>query len=338
MKPKYFKLIRIVLAISLVAFSVHSYVQGDASEGTQYAMAGVYAEVWTGELVKKMRSSDESIGWVNRIRSYDQYAENDVIHLVDVGVDPEVLINNTTYPIPIVDLSEADIAISLDKYQTVATRVTDDELYSISYDKMGVAVELHQEAIAETKYKKFLHALAPAGDTAKTPVIVTNGATSEDGLRKKITRKNIIALKNKFDKIKIPVSGRILVLCSDHVNDLLEEDQKFAQQYYNYTSGKISNLYGFELYEYEDCPYFTPKTKVKLPFAAVPEATDLMASVAFYAPRMMKATGSTKFYHAEAKENPTMQESIINYRHYAICLPKKQEAIGAIVSAAVSIE
>ncbi len=331
MKNNLSKTFRIVLGLAFLFASVLSFAKGCASEGTQYAMAGVYAEVWTGELVKKMRTSDESLGWLNAIRNYDQYAKNDVIHLVDVGVDPEVLINNTTYPIPISDLGENDIAIKLDKYQTTATRITDDELHALSYDKMATAMELHNEAISEKKYMKFLHALAPAADTDKTPVVLTTG-TATDG-RKAITKKDIIALKSRMDKLKIPKKGRILVLCSDHVNDLLDIDQKFREQYYNYQTGKISNLYGFEVYEFEDCPFFDVVEKTKVPFAAIPGENARQASVAFFAPRMMKAKGSTKFYYSKAENNPTTQESMINYRHYAICLPKKQEAIGAIVSA-----
>ena len=34
---------------------------------------------------------------------------NDVIHLVDVGVDPDVLVNNTTYPIDLQALDDADL-------------------------------------------------------------------------------------------------------------------------------------------------------------------------------------------------------------------------------------
>ena len=77
-----------------------------------------------------------------------------------------------------------------------------------------------------------------------------------DGTRKRITRQDIIALKDKFDKLKVPTAGRRLVLCTDHVNDLLLQEQKFADQYYNYQTGKIANLYGFEVYEFVGNPYY----------------------------------------------------------------------------------
>ena len=58
----------------------------------------------------------------------------------------------------------------------------------------------------------------------------------------------------------------------------------------------------------------------------------MQASVAFYVPRMFRAQGSTKMYYNEARTNPQTQESLVNFRHYEITMPKKQEAIGAIYS------
>jgi hypothetical protein len=170
-------------------------------------------------------------------------------------------------------------------------------------------------------------------------VLKTTGDTAPEGGRKMLTRKDIILLKKAFDKIKCPVKGRILVLCPDHIADLLATDQKFADQYYNYTTGKIANLYGFEVYEFAACPYFsqpvvgegaTPAKKIA--YGAVPAATDTQASVAYYAPRMFKATGTTKTYPTPAEA--TMQQHLYNVRHYFVALPKKQAAMGAIYSAA----
>ena len=284
-------------------------------------------------MIKAFRTSVESIGWLNKIRSYDQYAENDVIHFVHIGGDPDVLINNSTYPIPVQSIADADKAISLDKYQTKQTPVTDDELYAISYDKMASLIERHKDSINEKKYSRALHALAPASNAAATPVLLTTGAAATDGLRKLITRADIIALKKSFDEQKVPLAGRVLVLCPDHVSDLLQNDQKFSEQYYNYGTGKVFNLYGFVVYEYTDAPVYRATTKAKLAYGAVPvAATDRQASVAFYAPRMMKATGSTTMYYSEAKTDPATQQSMANFRHYFICLPLKNEALGAIVS------
>lgn len=292
---------------------------------------GVLTEVWTGELIKTLRAGEEAT-FLDGLPDYSQYAENDVIHMIDVGGDPEVLVNNTTYPLEIQQIDDTDAVFSLDKFQTKPTPVTDDELYASSYDKMSSLKDRHGEAINLKKYSKAIHALAPDGDSAKTPVLETTGeyVDGESG-RRRLQVKDIIALKDKFDKLKIPVQGRRLVLCSDHVNDLLTADQKFKDQYYNYVSGKISNLYGFEVYEYSDNPvYKADGTKVK--FGTDAGENEFQASVAFYTKRVFKASGSTKMYYSEAKTDPLNQRSLVNFRHYFIVLPKKKDAIAAIMS------
>ena len=292
------------------------------------ALEGVYTEVWTGELVKQLRGG-MTASWLDGVSDYSAAVNNEVVHLVDVGGDPDVLINNTTYPIAAQELADGDIALGLDKFQTKKTAVSDDQLFAISYDKMGSVIERHGDAITIAKFKKAAHALAPNSNTAKTPVVPTSG--EDDNGRKKCTRKDIIALKRKLDDLQIPAAGRRLVLCSDHVNDLLEDDQKFRDQYYNYTTGKIANMYGFEVYEFENCPYFT-KEGTKVPFKNSPSGTDHQASFCFYTKRVFRAQGSTKMYYRDAQTNPDYQQNEVNFRHYYIVLPKKMEAIGAIYS------
>jgi hypothetical protein len=294
--------------------------------------ATIFTEVWTGEMIKAFRNSMESIGWIAKIRDYSQYAKNDVIHFVDLGGDPTVLVNNTSYPLEIETLTDADKPIGLDKYQTKPTRITDDELNAISYDKMGSVIERHREAIDQTKYARALHALAPSANATGAPVLLTTGATAPEGGRKMLTRADIIALKKEFDKLKVPSTGRVLVLSPDHVSDLLQSDQKFVEQYHNYTTGKIANLFSFEVFEYQDAPYYVVSAKTKLAYGSVPGATHRQASVAFFAPRMMKASGTTKAYFSDATINPQTQENLANFRTYFICLPLKNQAIGAIVS------
>ena len=86
-------------------------------------------------MIKAFRTAAESIGWYDRIKSYDQYVDNDVIHFTEIGGDPNVLVNNTTYPLNIQELKDADKPISLDYFDSEATPLTDDELHACSYDE-----------------------------------------------------------------------------------------------------------------------------------------------------------------------------------------------------------
>lgn len=290
---------------------------------------GVFTEIWTGELVKQLRGG-MTASWLDGVSDYSAAVNNEVIHLVDVGGDPDVLINNTTYPIPVQDLGDGDIALGLDKFQTKKTVVSDDTLFAISYDIIGSVIERHGDAITIAKFKKAAHAVAPQSNTDTTPVIPTTGEKDASG-RQKLTRKDIISLRRALDAKGYPPTGRRLVLCSDHVNDLLEDDQTFRDQYYNYTTGKIMNMYGFQIFEFENCPFYT-KEGTKVAYKTTPGETDHQASFCFYTKRLFRAQGSTKMYYKEATTNPDNQANEVNFRHYYVVLPKKNEAIGAIYS------
>lgn len=302
------------------------------------AMDGVFTEIWTGEMIKAFRTAAESLGWYDRIKSYDQYVDNDVIHFTEIGGDPTVLVNNTTYPLEIETLEDADKPVPLDKFDTTATPVTDDELHACSYDKMRSVQERHRDVLREKVCEKAIHAIAPTKKTDDTPVLLTTGETSEDGTRKKLAFADLLAAKKACDKLKMPKSDRILVLCSDHANDLLETEQKFKEHYnINQTEGKIARLYGFDIYEYDGTPYYNTSTNAKLAWGAAPSsATDRQCSVFYYNGRMMKANGSVKMYYSEAAKDPLYHRNLVNFRKWGICMPLTgKDSVGAIVSAAV---
>ena len=287
--------------------------------------AGVYTEVWTGELVKALRRGLEAT-WLDGIPDNSSIVSNDVIHLVDVGVDPDVLVNNTTYPIPMQALNDKDIAIKLDKFQTKVTPITDDELYAISYDKMSRVKESHGNAINDAKFAKAAHAMCAASNDTNTPVLKTSGQRDPETGRQKLTVNDLIRMKKALDKLGVPTVGRRLVLCNDHVNDLLEADQKFKEQYnIDRNNGTVGRLYGFDIYEFANNPLYTT-AGVKKALGAVAGTGEFQCSFAFYTLRVFKATGSTKMYYSEAATDPESQQNKVNFRHYFICMPKKADA------------
>ncbi|MCT4640390.1 MAG: hypothetical protein N4A72_22020 [Bacteroidales bacterium] len=289
----------------------------------------VKTEVWVRGVVKHLNQREEGT-WLKGVTNYSKYAENNVLHLTDSTIDPEVLINNTTYPIPIQDFEDSDIPISLDKFVTKQTRITDDELEACTYDKIGLAKDKHAKAIHKSKYAKALHALCPAKHTDKTPVIICSGEELPDG-RRRLVRADVIRLRAAYDEAGFDKEGRRLVLTSEHCTDLLLEDKEFKAQYAKHITGKITTMYGFDIYDTVSSPYITVATKVKKAFKAIPASGDQQASVSFIVDGVCYAKGTTRMYYSPAKTNPGTQANFINFRHRYIALPIKQEGIGAIV-------
>ena len=299
-------------------------------------MAGVYREIWTGELVESFQPEIEA-SFLNEIPDESRWVqssgsgENQVIHLVDIGADPEVLINNTTYPIGYSELEDGDIAFNLDKFTTVATKVTDDELYAISYDKISVVNKKHKNAILAKKFAKAAHALAPQSNTINTPVRGTSGTTVAG--KKLATVNDIIDLGGDMSAAGIPDDGnRILILNTVHNTGIVKEVKDFYKDYLNIATGQLRPLFhGFKVYLYHAMPFYLAADNTKVSFGAVfNPAIHNVASVAFYAPDMFRAEGFTKMYYDE----PTTQNhaSAVNYRHYYLVSPKKARAIAALVT------
>ena len=321
-----------VVGVAVVLMGI-SLVPVPGKDGV--AMATVYQEVWTKEMVKAFNTALKDT-FLDGIPDRSGYvigdAESQVIHSTYFGVMPDVLINNTTYPMDIQTLDGSDLTISLDKYQTKATPITDDELFALAYDKMQAVRDAHAEALATNRLKKAIHALAPAGHATAHPVLLTTGAATADGSRKRMKWDDIVALRQAFASAGIPLENMRLVLCADHVNDLLLADTSFQKTYANFAGGIITNQLGFDIREYWANPYYTVSTKAKLAFAAVPGATARQASVVFNVNRARRASGVTKMYWSRAENDPLYQRNLVNFRNFFVCLPSVNEAIGAIVS------
>ena len=294
-------------------------------------MAELLRDVWTGELIGKFRHEGE---FLSRIPSANQFVNNDVIHLADMGADPEVLINNTTYPIDVAVRTDEDISISLDKFDTENTAITDDELYALPYDKPGSVIRQHREVLEEKTLEKSLHSLCPTSDGNNTPFVFTTGASNGDTVaRKRLIWANIIKMKRYLDDLKVPKKNRELVLCNQHLEDLLLSDEKFRDQWYNLEAGKIMNRFGFNITECGYNPVIRTDTSEKKAFgaASVP-ASELAVSTVFYGPRATQARGSVTMYYRDARIDPEYRRSVVGFRLYHICLPKKNLGFGALVS------
>lgn len=285
------------------------------------------------ELIKHFRHESS---WLSEVPSKNQWVNNDVIKLNQIGADPNVLINNNTYPIPTSNRVDDSIAISLYKYDTENTRITEDEVYALPYDKPGSVQEQHRETLEEKTAEHALHSIAPFEDdsTLKTFIVETTGANDGTG-RKRITYKDLVTLKSKMDTVKVPKQGRILVLCSEHIADLLLEDKALNVQYQNHTDGVISNNYcGFKIYESVYNPVYDANNQKKA-FDAAPASTDRNASVVFYNKSTAKARGSVMRFMREAAIDPENRETVVGFRLYHIAIPTKTTGLSAIVSATV---
>ena len=287
----------------------------------------VLRQMWETELISAFRGMRN---WMSRIPRRDQYVGNNAINLQVIGADPTVLINNTSYPISVAQRTDDTTVLALNKYDTTNTKITLDELHAVPYDKEGSVIRQHREVLTEKTGEHGLFLLAPAGDSGTTPLVNTTGADNGNG-RKRLKSADIITMKNRLDNLKVPREGRILVLCPDHVSDLLLEDQSFQLRYNNTERGTVINQYGFEIFEDVYCPVYND-SNAKKAFGAAAAGTDRNASTVFLAPRAFQATGDVTLFAQEATGDPLNRESVVGFRVHHIIAPMVNTGFGVIVS------
>jgi hypothetical protein len=285
------------------------------------------------ELRKQFQDMDDS--FLKPIQSYDDKVNFDVINFTEIGADPNVLIDSTTYPIATNSRTDNGLPVSLHKLDTENTKITDDELRALAYDKKSSVRQQHLTAMMRAHLKLGAYSLAPSAHAASTPVIQTTGATV--GHRQKLTIADLVAYKRLIDALEIPLESRYLVLCSDHVNDLIEVDQAFRDRYYNTATGKlIPNIYGFGMFESLHTPKFVGTTYAKKAFGAAAAGTDISSSVFYSNLNNMKAIGSTGVYYRDAQLDPENRQSVFGVRQYTIVSPVTLKGSGAITDGYVA--
>ncbi len=284
-------------------------------------LAGVNKEIWLPEI---MENFFPDASFLSKARNFDAFVENDKINLAEAGVSPDVLINNTTYPVPVEERNDTPISIELDYYDTKNTVIRNAGKVELAYDKLQSVTYGHKQALQSKFAQKAIHAYAPAADGTFTPVIGTSGATNGAGV-KKISFEDILKLFKRFNEVDLP-GDRVLVLHPEHESELMAEDLKLYKEVMN-----TQNLFGFKVFRFSKMPVFDKTTGAKKAFGAAAGANDTIASVAYLETEVMRALGTMDMFFKE--KDPEARGDIIGFQMRGIALPIRGKGIAAIYSA-----
>lgn len=287
-------------------------------------------QVWIKQILGDFYPDDS---FLKKVTDYSQFVENERLHIANAGIDPKVLINNTTYPIKVLEREDQDNEIPLDTFATENTIVRHPEAIEYSFDKLESVVGQHRATLRKSVAMKAIHAFAPAKDSVNTPLVETSGLSYQG--RKRLQFVDILALKERFDDAEIPLEERYLVLHPKHVSDLLLSDLELFKEVTNIKDGEPVKFAGFGVFTFAQMPnYRTTGEKLgKVPFNATKEASDVFASVAFYSKEVMKADGDIKMYSRE--DDPEQRGTIVGFDKRFVALPIRGKGTGAIVSKSV---
>lgn len=291
------------------------------------AFAGLNKEIWLPDLMEGFYGDDM---WLSETRDMSAFVDNNTINLAEAGVNPDVLINNTSYPISVAQRSDAPLALPLDTYDTENTVIRSIETAELSYDKRASIIYGHKQSLRMTFMEYAAYRIAPSANTTYTPLLTATGADNGAG-NKSLTWKDVRNLQKAFDNAEIPYEGRILILSQQHLTDLeLEDLDRFNKVM---DKGVVC---GFKLYRQADkrLPRYnkTNGTKVAWKSAAAP-STDVYASFAFHKDEVMRAQGTQDMFLKE--KDPEERGDVLGFQMRGLSMPIRGKGIAAIYSPAV---
>ena len=284
-------------------------------------------QVWVNQVLENFYPSDS---FLKPVSDFTAFVENDMIHFPSAGIDPKVLINNSTYPIKVLQRSDNDHQIELDLFETENTLVRRPEAIELSYNKLESVVSQHRNTLRKGVSCKAAHAFAPTSDTDDTPVIMTTGAAVNG--RKRMTFEDLLTMKERFDAAEIPLEDRYIILHPKHVTDLLLEDIKLFKNLTDIQDGEPFRFAGFGCFQFPYMPHYRNDggTLKKVAFDTENQG-EQFASVAYYAKEVMKADGEVHMY--ARVDDPEERGSIVGFDKRFVAMPIRGKGIGAIVSA-----
>ena len=272
----------------------------------------ILTEIFTDILKEKFHDGNTAI--LQEFTSFDHMVNYNTINLSEIGADPEVVENNSTWPLVPTQRTDSGISITLSTYDTKPTHVTNVEELLVNYDKARSVLNQHVDALTRHFTLSALYNIAPAANTANTPVTLTSAAT--------FGYKDILALRTKFNKLNLPADDRVLILAPEHEEALLAEDVDRYNQLM--TSGSLA---GFKVLTSTGLPTYTVASSSATKNAA--GATGKTASLAFCKSEVMRAMGTI---------NCQSEQRWADYRGWLIgaegrfvALPIRNVGIAAIV-------
>lgn len=283
-------------------------------------MAGVFKEIFAS-IILALFYPDAS--WLQELTDMDHMVDNNAINLAQVGADPSVVENNSTWPLTPSQRTDTGIRIPLATFDTNPTHITNVEEMETAYNKAESVSRQH----ASTLYKKACMSaafnLAPQAHAAATPVLATTGDVNKRGI-KALTYEDITNLSLAFDEGDLPAEGRILLLHPVHKADLKNEDIKLYKQMM--ADGTID---GFKIYSFTGTPKYNPTTGAKNAYGA---ATGNPSSVAIVTSEAMRAMGTIE--GEPEKRWADYRGWLLGFQMRFVALPFRTYGYGAVYSAA----
>lgn len=258
--------------------------------------------------------------FVNLSKNEDQYVNGDIVKRPQRGSLPDSVINRSTVPAPA--SKRIDSATSYDLFEITTnptvTSFTEDLL--VSYDKKMSVLKDHIDRIQTDIPEIALNIWCPTigggrifettGTSRKAAVIpsinLDGTAITLTGNRKRLVKQDFVDMMNRFNRENLPKSGRVALLTSDQMQDLMlipefVDANKMGSTQSKLIEGSVGRLLGFDIFERSSVLFFSGDglTKRDNRTKADVTATDCEGALFYHMDCVARAKGSVELFLEE---------------------------------------
>jgi hypothetical protein len=186
----------------------------------------------------------------------DRYIAGSKVILPQAGAIPSGKRNRTQFPIPVVRRTDSTIEYAIDSFSTDANHIRYSDQISSPHNMNDTTIQDHQNTLTDMVAEGILYGWSPTAAAGAANIFRTSGAarlaisTGATGNRKKTVKLDILKIKRKMDKDKIPSQNRQILFDTEMLNDLLEDTGllgSFEAGEYLAVYGELKRLFNFEV-------------------------------------------------------------------------------------------
>lgn len=322
--------VAVVLTVAVIIGFIGHYTNSQKAKG--FAFNAILREISLPEIMSGFYPEGS---WLQRARNMDAYVVANTINIAEAGVDPDVLVNNTTYPIQIADREDVNKSYNLDTLDTENTRVGKVEKLLASYDLRQDHIRGHKSSLLVKSLQKAAHAYAPQSNADATPVLATSGSSVDiAGTNfKAITFADILKVAGRAELLKwLTKGGRLVCLLHPHHKEqLMAADAAIFKALVDLAGFNMKSFAGIDFYSGTTNATFNRNTLAKTAFDAAPANTDSPAVSQFFVDtEVMRADGTYDMFIRE--NDPEYRGDIIGFQKRFIALPMRNQCVASIVT------
>jgi hypothetical protein len=269
----------------------------------------IQKEIWENDIVEGLYKENQ---FLTKAYNADSYVlAGKVVHIPQAGAPAAVVKNRSSLPATVVQRTDVDITYAMNEFTTDPVLIPNIDTIQLSYDKRQSVMGENLNALNELVADWMLRNWAPA---AATQILRTLGADRAGeanaivtGNRKMFTKETILKLQKAMNKQNVPKQGRVLLLPSEFLGDLMADTdliKRDTAKEADYVNGIVSRLFGFDIYERSSVlTYTNAGTPVVKDPGAAGAVTDNATALAWHPSVVERALGTVKVF--DNTDDPT---------------------------------